>query len=279
MLQFLYLLNTSLMTCKLHTAWKQAIICPILKHSNLKSLRPISSISCLDKTMEKIILARLKYKIPNLHPNLLAFIRKRGTSDNIASLRSSIDKKMSYLILLDLEKTFELADPPTITTSLADKGIKGKLLGWIEDYLIERKASVHFQGHTSMQMHFQKDTPKGGILSPTLFNILVEQLVNPFKSNIKLFAYADDLQLVATGSSRFLNAHSQDMIASKCNLLGIKINPTKTAALFISQNKPNTTLNIEGQQLQWVESAICLGHTFASGPHFKLQLKYIKQRT
>lgn len=49
--------------------------------------------------------------------------------------------------------------------------------------------------------------PQGGILSPTLLNLLIEQLVTlPFKPNTKLITYTDDLQLVATGPSRLINA-------------------------------------------------------------------------
>lgn len=78
--------------------------------------------------MERIILGRLRYKIPHLHPNLFVFSKKICFYDNTPSLRSCVDKR-SVLILLDLEKTFELADPLSITVILAEKNIKVKLLG------------------------------------------------------------------------------------------------------------------------------------------------------
>lgn len=49
---------------------------------------------------------------------------------------------------------------------------------WIEQYLQGRWAAVRFQGSTSTPKFFVKGTPQGGILSPLLFNILVEQLAS-----------------------------------------------------------------------------------------------------
>lgn len=118
------------------------------------------------------------------------------------------------------------------------------------------------------------------MLSPTLFNLLVEKLVTLiFKPNTKLFAYTDNLQLVATGSSWLVNSHAPDIIILKCNSLKLKINPAKTSALFTSENKPNMQLSLASQQLLWVDFAKCLGHISASGLHSSLQLKYIQQST
>lgn len=74
---------------------------------------------------------------------------------------------MSFLILLDLEKAFELADPPSIAAILAEKGVKGKLLGWIEDYLTNRRASLKFKGQISRHAVSKKHTPRRNVKSHT----------------------------------------------------------------------------------------------------------------
>jgi len=187
----LHLYNKSYKERKVPSAWKSAIIKPIPKNNDPKSFRPISLLSCLGKTLERIILNRMLYKLPDLHHNLFAFKKNTGTSDNIATLRSMLDQGKATLVFLDLEKAFELADPIIISSLLAGKGVKGHLLAWVTDYLTQRKATVIFQGHLSNTLIFEKGTPQGGILSPTLFNLLIEKLVNlPFRNNTTLLSYA-----------------------------------------------------------------------------------------
>nr|XP_027223264.1 uncharacterized protein LOC113815373 [Penaeus vannamei] len=206
--------------------------------------------------------------------------KNTGTSDNIATLRSMLDQGKATLVFLDLEKAFELADPIIISTILAEKGVKGHLLAWITDYFTQRKATVIFQGHLSNTLIFEKGTPQGGILSPTLFNLLIEKLVNlPFRNNTTLLSYADDLQLITTGPHQLLHAqHALDLITQACTSLGLKINPSKSSGLNIGPSRPFHLLTIQGQNIDWVEKAKCLGHFFSERNHEKDQLDYLKQR-
>lgn len=160
----LHIYNKSYQKGKLPDAWKQAQIIPIPKHNNPKAYRPISLLSCLGKTLERIVLSRLQFKIPDLHHNLFALKKKKNTrtANDTAALRSVLDEGKATLILLDLEKAFELADPTTITYIFAEKGIKGQLLVRIVNYLTDRKATVKFQGHISQSRTFEKGTPPGG---------------------------------------------------------------------------------------------------------------------
>ncbi|XP_047476050.1 uncharacterized protein LOC125029908 [Penaeus chinensis] len=178
--------------------------------------------------------------MPEPYTHSFAFHKEIGTTDNNATLRSLLDVPKTILVMLDLERAFKLADPTVITAILAEKGVKGKLLGWIQDYLTNRSASVSFQGHTSRSLTFEKSIPQGGILSPFLFNLLVEQLVKlHFQADTKLFAYADDLRLVSTGQHRY--AHTEqalDIITKECNRIGLKINPTKSSAIYTSGELP-----------------------------------------
>ncbi|XP_037800076.1 uncharacterized protein LOC119595019 [Penaeus monodon] len=105
---------------------------PVPKYSDPKAYRPISLLSCIGKTMERIILTQQNPRTPQ---KIFTFRKNAGTSDNMASFRSILDHGTATLVLLDLEKAFELADLVIITSILADKGIKGKLLAWTSDFL------------------------------------------------------------------------------------------------------------------------------------------------
>ncbi|MPC77030.1 hypothetical protein E2C01_071469 [Portunus trituberculatus] len=81
-------------------------------------------------------------------------------------------------------------------------------------------------------MSFDNGTPQGSLLSPYLFNTLMEELVFlPLGSNTKLISYADDIAIVTKGPHHLQKA--QNAIAAvfeKYSALGLKINLTKTKA-------------------------------------------------
>lgn len=81
------------------------------------------------------------------------------------------------LIFLDLEKAFERASPEAILSTLANKGIEGRLLGWLGDFFRDREALVRFQGHSSTPHKHINGTPQGSIISPTLYNTLMDTLM------------------------------------------------------------------------------------------------------
>lgn len=119
--------------------------------------------------------------------------------------------------------------------------------------------------------------PQGGILSPTLFNLLIDKLVNlHFRNNTTLFSYADDLQLIATGLHQLHTQYALDLINQACNSLGLKINPIKISTLNTGPSRPYDLLSIQGQNIAWVHNAKCLGHIFTERYHQK-ELAYLKK--
>ncbi|XP_076060029.1 uncharacterized protein LOC143036496 [Oratosquilla oratoria] len=116
------------------------------------------------------------------------------------AMLSRIDNRPAVVVFIDLEKAFKLANLHAILTALMEKCIQGRLLAWIQDYLQQWQARTRFQGELSRYRELEISTPQGGVLSPFLFNLLMEQLVNqPFKGHTALFSYADDHVLINAG--------------------------------------------------------------------------------
>lgn len=102
------------------------------------------------------------------------------------------------IVFPDLEKAFELASPAAILASLAGKIVDGKLVQWLRSFLTDREACVRFQGQLSSRHVHDHGTLQGSILSPFLFNILMESLLDvPYGCRVHLLCYADDLALVS----------------------------------------------------------------------------------
>ena len=108
--------------------------------------------------------------------------------------------KICLYIKYDFTKAFELARPDIICVNAARKGISGKTLSWIKDYVTGRAGMVKFMGKHSDIVQFQNGTPQGSLLSPMLFNLGPEEVLNRGDYSEKHYgqSYADDVaQIVA----------------------------------------------------------------------------------
>ena len=251
--ELLNVINTSYAAGLLPTAWKEATIHPIPKPREPGKTRPISLLSCLGKTAEKMVLQRLQWVAGPLQENVYAYRRGVGTRDCLFEMITSISGRKAVVAFLDMEKAFELANARAILTALARKGVDGRLLKWTKDFLTGRRARVRFQGHLSTYMSFENGTPQGSILSPYLFNILMEELVStPLAAGTKVLCYADDIAIISTGRNHLKNAQTAiNRAAAKCQDLGLKINFAKTKAVYFNGARPEQPLRAQQQDIEW----------------------------
>ena len=89
---------------------------------------------------------------------------------------ATVKNKKATVLFLHLEKAFELTNPAAILDMLVEKGAKGKLLHWIKNNVLRRRGRAKFQGVVSDYKELHNGTLQGGILSPFLFNVLMENI-------------------------------------------------------------------------------------------------------
>lgn len=276
----LNIFNQSLSEGRLPEAWKSAVIQPIPKPKDPGAMRPISLLSCLSKVMERLILARLKWKVGALHPSLFAYLPKTGTADCLITMLGTL-RRRGLVVFIDLEKAFELANPAAILSALARKGVRGHLLKWLRDFFTGRGASVRFQGAVSTRHKHVLGTPQGSILSPFLFNILVEGLLSvSYGPNIRLLCYADDLALVCP--TRSAHRHVQvalNRLESKCKELGLKVNARKSCFMSFGMPPPNTPLLLGTAEIPRSHSHQYLGVWLDEKLSFQTHVRYLRERT
>uniref|UniRef100_A0A0P4WAG8 Reverse transcriptase domain-containing protein n=1 Tax=Scylla olivacea TaxID=85551 RepID=A0A0P4WAG8_SCYOL len=91
-----------------------------------------------------------------------------------------------------------------------------------------------FQGSLSRTGTFENGTPQGSILSPFLFNVLVENIASLNIRGTKILVYADDIAIISTGPSYERRAReAAEAVAMTCQELGLKINTDKTRAMHL----------------------------------------------
>ena len=245
--------NMSYRNSMLPPAWKSAIIIPVPKSDG--KFRPISLTSCLCKTMERIVLRRLIYKVgDSMSENLYGFMKGRATSD--CFVHCLANTSASCQVYVDLKGAFDRANREVILEELVLKGVKGKLLGWIQDYLCNRKGKVWLQGILSDEETFELGTPQGGVLSPMLYNILMDKIARyEFTQGTKVIIYADDILIQCDTPTTLGKAVNE--LEQLCTCMGLVLNENKTK--FQAKQKKCRKPIINGVKLERVLNYKYLG--------------------
>ena len=276
----LRLINKSYTEQTRPTVWNKQDIQPVPKPRDPDNMRPIALSSCIEKTAERMALTRLQFKVGPLHPRLYAYRDGVGVTECIVDFLTFVDGKAAAVAFLDYEKAFELASPAAILFSLVNRGVKGNLLAFNKYYLQNRQARVKFQGIVSSYKNLENRTPQGGIISPFLYNILMENIARlELPQGVDLLIFADDVCVAARGRNKINNLQrAVNMIMEKSKELGLKINTNKTKTMIIKDKKPERNITINNQQIEWVENFVYLGIHIDSKLNFNQELKYLKQK-
>jgi len=129
---------------------------------------------------------------------------------------------------------------------------------------------------------------QGGVLSPLLFNLYVNSVLNALEKSklgccmysqyIGCIMYADDLLLI---SASVIDLQSMLNICQKeFNKLGMVFNPNKSKCLWVG---PNTNIvpvemTINSVKLEWVSKIKYLGHYFLAGKSLTIDLTENKKK-
>ena len=168
-------------------SWREAVVIPIPKpgkdHSDPGNFRPTALTSCLCKTMERMINARLMWSLESqglLSEKQCGFRKNHSTLDHLVRFETFIRKafvKTEHVltIFFDLEKAYDTTWKHGILADLWDLRFRGHLPRFIQSFLSECSFRVRV-GSTLSELHEQEmGVPQGSILSSALFSIKIKQ--------------------------------------------------------------------------------------------------------
>ena len=92
-----------------------------------------------------------------------------------------------------MERAFEKVWKDGLRLKLQKNGVTGHMYKWISQYLNNRQARVHVNGAYSRKKTLREGVPLGGVLSPTLFLVFINNIVRDLPRNVRGAIYADDL--------------------------------------------------------------------------------------
>ena len=230
--------------------WKEARVTPVhkkKKRSEPKNYRPISLLSVLSKTFERIIGEQVTRFLDEHHlqsQRQFGFRKGRSTSDLLLLLSQSWHDALdagrpSLVIALDIAGAFDTVWHRGLIAKLEQLGITGDLLHLFSSYLTGRSLRVAINGHTSSSFPVEASVPQGSVLGPILWNIYLNDLLQSVPS---VNAYADDCTLSWTYKRDETEAvvQSANAVLNAVMAWGdrwqVQFAPDKTQAMVVSRS-------------------------------------------
>lgn len=278
-------------------AWKKGLIVKLPKKGDLTycdNWRGITLLNLTYKILTGIIQGRIQAKIEKtIRDEQAGFRPHRSCVDQANTLRIIVEQSIEYrtplyIIFIDFKKAFDTIKRDAIWKALIDRGTPEKIVRLIQALYDNAELAVLHKGQISSSFTTTSGVKQGCPLSPLLFTVVLDNILNEVCSTkrgitwgltkqLEDLEYADDICLLS---------HKLSDIQSKLNHLeqlalhaGLEINLEKTKAMRI--NNTNTALiQLKGQQVEFVNSFCYLGSIISTsgGAHEDVEHRLKKAR-
>ena len=279
-------------------AFGEGIIIPIpkgdknRKHDKLEDFRGITISCTISKNFETSLMRYLRnYFLTS--ERQFGFKSKVGCSDAIYSLRKTVEHFTNRgstvnICSMDLSKAFDKVNFKMLFCKLMDRKIPRIFIELLDSWYSKLFSSVRWNGELSNYFKITSGVRQGGILSPILFAICVDDLLAKLEKSkmgcflgffcCNSFMYADDLILISI-TVRDLQS-LVNLCSSEINKIGLSVNCGKTFCLRIGLRHGvlPSCIYINTNKLKWVNDICYLGVSVVSSKSFKINLQNRKQK-
>ena len=184
--------------------WRSAVVIPILKvgkpAKEIESYRPIALTSSVCKVMERIVVARLQQflvreKILAKHQS--GFRAGHSTMDALSILETDVRRVLNQddfclCVLMDISNSFDTVWHHGLLEKLKNMKVEGQLPSYIQHFHTALRIRVKNEGILSETYPLTASVPKGAVLSPTLVNVIINDIFIGCPNSLEMSLFADD---------------------------------------------------------------------------------------
>ena len=281
------------------SAWQEATGIFIAKpgkedYSNPKSFRTITLTQTFLKIQEKAILWHITNDLgmtDALNKRQHGFRKGSSTTSALHKVVRTIEKRINkkgYVLgtFLDIEGAFDNVSFDAISRTLNESKLDTSTANWITAMVTNRYITINHK-NTKKRFKVCKGCPQGGILSPFLWNLILDDLLNLPPNAIPgdLTAFADDLTVLVEGNDlEVIQQRTQTSIKTIetwCQSKGLNISALKTKiVMFTNKRKWSLPkdLTVNNTPIELADSAKLLGVTLDSKLNFNKHIDNITRK-
>ena len=260
--------------------WKEAHIVPLFKKGDkavTSNYRGISLLSIAGKVYTAILHSRVVSLYEQCcRENQAGFRRGRGCSDQIFTTRQVIERRHAYnqstaMVFVDFKAAFDSVHRESLWKILLATGFPAKIVDLIKDLYTGGCCRIKANNDVSDSFEVRTGVRQGCILSPCLFNLAIDWVMNrtvgagdgvQLADSLRIsdLAYADDVVLLSESKEAaqcFLTR-----LAKYAGQIGLRINVGKTKAMSVCGG--NLNLSLEGGPIKEVSSFCYLGSNISA---------------
>ena len=215
-------------------------------YPEIDKIRPINISSPIIKLLEIIIKERI-LKTIKLNKSQIGFTKKSGTElglmliKNLAEnkkKKSPINENCAYLSFIDLKQAFDSIDHDILMKKLREHEVEENLINLIQFIYSNTYSKISYEQKENTRIN-KEEVIQGSPLSPLLFNIYIDSLLNEIeRTNANIIAFADDIVII--NESHKNTKLSLDKLQEWC----------KTNKMEINKNKSNIIKYIKRERLK-----------------------------
>ena len=246
-------------------SWREALVVPIPKPgkdtTKPENYRPIALTSCLCKTLERMVNSRLVHYLETTDAfakEQCGFRKGRSTTDHLVRFETFIREafaqdKHVVAIFFDLEKAYDTTWKRGILNKLHELGVKGRLAHFLEGFLESRVFKVRAGATYSDTYEQEMGVPQGSILSPTLFNVQINDIAKVAKEALRgvdsgCSLFVDDFAICVSSKRPQTAERMLQLCVNKVQEWvtknGFKFSETKTVSMHFWKGSANYTPNV-----------------------------------
>jgi len=276
------------------TDFVQSIMLLLEKKPNAtrcENFRTITIISHAAKILLKVLQKRIKAKVDTvsfLSDDQFGFRKGTGTRDAIGTLRVLTERSLEvdrdvYVCFVDYEKAFDRVDWKKLMRVLKRLGVDYRDRRLIGNLYMGQRFRVRIEEEDSDLGIIGRGTRQGCPLSPLLFNIYIQEVLNETFDNvadgvatgkrlIQAICFADDQAMMASseeGLQRIMEA--LEMIFKE---YGMRINLKKTKVMMFTRGQPRkVSIWLQNTELEQVHKFCYLGSLLAENVRCDKEIK------
>ena len=260
--------------------------------------RGIAIGSCITKLFSIILLSRLERYIEGknlISPNQIGFQKGHRTADHIFVLSTiinkivKIEKKKLYTAFIDFRKAYDRINRTLLFLKLQNMGIKGLFYENIKRLHDSTAYMIKVKGGYTNPINSHLGLLQGGILSPKLFNLYIDDITDIFDEHcdpvdlqnetISHLLYADDL--IIFSKTEMGLKHSLQNLEDYCREWQLGINVTKSKILIFNstgRKLKSDQFRLQGNPLEVADSYCYLGIIFFPSGSFRHAPKKLREK-